>query len=334
VLPSAPGAFPPVLRDPTDVIGRRFAAWVIDWGIALVMFVALAVSLAESNEYLTSSQAVDECDFINDFTDEFCVPVENSAYVYQGGDIALIFLLPALYTFLNDGLLTGVTGFSIGKGVVGLRVVRQSDGRLAGVGRCLLRWLLWAADWAPYCFPLVGLITALVAKGHRRVGDMAAGTLVVDKHDVGVVPVVPGMNAPAAMWAPSPPAWGAPPGYGQPPYGPPGYGQPQPPYGQPQPPYGGPPQPWGAPPQPWGAPPPPQPPTWGAPPPPQAPPPTDTAPTWGAPVPPPPAAPAPAPTPGVDGPVWDDARDTYIQWDPDLQAWVQWDDAAKEWRTI
>jgi hypothetical protein len=37
---------------------------------------------------------------------------------------------------------------------------------------------------------------------------------------------------------------------------------------------------------------------------------------------------------GVDHPLWDDARDTYIQWDPELASWVQWDDTAKEWHPI
>jgi hypothetical protein len=38
--------------------------------------------------------------------------------------------------------------------------------------------------------------------------------------------------------------------------------------------------------------------------------------------------------PGVGAPLWDDARDTYIQWDPDISTWVQWDDTRKEWRPI
>jgi hypothetical protein len=33
-------------------------------------------------------------------------------------------------------------------------------------------------------------------KGHRRLGDMAAGTLVVDASSVGVVPNVPGLTSP------------------------------------------------------------------------------------------------------------------------------------------
>jgi hypothetical protein len=39
-------------------------------------------------------------------------------------------------------------------------------------------------------------------------------------------------------------------------------------------------------------------------------------------------------TPGVDAPLWDDARDAYIQWDPEIARWVQWDETARQWRPI
>jgi hypothetical protein len=308
-----------VVRDPTDVIGRRIGALAIDWTIALAIFVVLLLTLADRDEYPTVTRAEDACERINDVADEFCVPVDDTVFVYTWGEFAAIWLVPLGYSFLADAVLTGITGFSPGKGLVGLRVIRQSDGRRCGFGRSLVRWALWIADLAPYCIPgIVGLVTGLTTKGHRRVGDMAAGTLVVHKHDVGVVPVVPGLNAMAPPpWAPT--AGGAPP---------PAWGQPQAPpppsWGQPQAPPS-----WGPPAQ--GAPP-----SWG--PPAQSPPP---APTWGAPPPPPVADAPPAPpaipmpsNPGVDSPLWDDARDTYIQWDPDLAAWVQWDEHTREWRPI
>jgi uncharacterized RDD family membrane protein YckC len=335
VQPYSP-AFAAVVRDPTDVIGRRIAALVIDWAIAFALIVVLALGLAESRDYLTTARAEDVCNRINDdtSTSEICLPIDDSVYVYDGGDMAAILLLPLAYHFLNDALLTGVTGFSIGKGLVGLRVVRASDGRLCGVGRAMLRWLLWVADGAPYCLPIVALVTGLTTKGHRRVGDMAAGTLVVDKRDVGVVPIVPGLNAVTPPpWGPT--AWGAP----VPTWGPPT--QPSPPQ-QAYPPQAYPPQayppqaypPQAYPPQqafpPPTTPPPASPAAWGQP----AAPPSWT-PTPSTPPAPPPPAPAPAVSnPGVDSPLWDDARDTYIQWDPDLAAWVQWDDAAKEWHPI
>jgi hypothetical protein len=334
-----------VVRDPTEVLGRRIGAIVIDWAIVIAIFVSLGLAFAEQRDYPSASRAEVACDRVNEDTDEICIPFEDTAFVWTGGEVALILLLPIAFNFLADAVLTGITGFSIGKGLVGLRVIRQSDGRLCGIGRAMLRWLLWVADAAPYCLPIVGFAVGVSTKGHRRVGDMAAGTLVVDKADVGVVPVVPGLNAMA------PPPWG-----------PTAYGSPPPTWGTPTSP---PPQTWGtpsAPPTPtWGAPtaPPAQPhPGWGPPPTSGPPPPASwgqptAPPSWSQPAaspqpaPPQPAPPQPSPqqpwgqptasvptNPGVDSPLWDDARDTYIQWDPDLSAWVQWDEAAREWHPI
>ncbi|MGH9209609.1 MAG: RDD family protein [Acidimicrobiales bacterium] len=81
-------------------------------------------------------------------------------------------------------LIEGLAGGSLGQQMVGLRRVR-ADGRRAGVVRVAARWLLWVADAAPWCFPWVGLIVGTSSRGHRRVGDMVAGTYVVRKADAG-----------------------------------------------------------------------------------------------------------------------------------------------------
>src|SRR3546814_1986520 len=70
-------------------------------------------------------------------------------------------------------VLQGLTGWTIGKLITGLRVVGE-DGRAPGLGKALLRWVLWVLDGFPYVLPLVGGIVALTTVGHRRVGDMAA----------------------------------------------------------------------------------------------------------------------------------------------------------------
>jgi hypothetical protein len=117
--------------------------------------------------------------------------------------------------------------------VTGIRTVRD-DGRPPGLLKALVRWLLWIVDGFPYVLPLVGFITALTTVGHRRVGDMAAGTYVVRSSAAGSPVVVPGLTAPpppagyapGVPWAtttPPPPAasWGAaPPGPGTPVPGP------------------------------------------------------------------------------------------------------------------
>lgn len=382
------------VHDPTAVMGKRFGAYIIDVLIGGILFFIVLFSFATRESFGSASQAEQVCDRINDQNGDFiCVPAEADVFLWEANDVLLSGLVGLGFWFLNDAVLTGLTGFSIGKGIVGLRVVRQSDGRLCGLGRATARWAMWIADAAPWCFPLAGLVTGLASKGHRRVGDMVAGTFVVDKRSVGYVPVVPGLTpgvpergaTQAPAWSP-PPQWGpnaAPPPanpWGPPaaspptnPWGPPGGMPPTPPAASPPPTY---PSPWGTPPSapPPGAMPPSAPPpgAWAPPPAPSpwappaaAEPPSPTYPSPWAPTPTtPPAAPtpwAPPPTvdptlvqpvlgepptqpvpvaapvaggPGVDAPLWDDARDAYIQWDPDINRWVQWDEQARRWDPI
>ncbi|HEV8298361.1 MAG TPA: RDD family protein, partial [Acidimicrobiales bacterium] len=203
MLPPSYSTYPNVVRDPTDVIGRRIGAFFIDYGVAVIIALVVFFAAADRVSLPSASSAQNYCDRINDAseTDDFCIPFDTDALVYSTGDLLFMFGLPLLYLFISDAVLTGITGFSIGKGIVGLRVVRIDDGRLCGFWRSMLRWILWSADGQPCGVPIVGLIVGLASKGHRRVGDLAARTLVVHHRDVGIVPVVPGLNAPpAAPW--------------------------------------------------------------------------------------------------------------------------------------
>ncbi len=63
--------------------------------------------------------------------------------------------------------------------LLGLRVVGQ-DGRRVGIGRHLLRTVLWLIDGFPYFVPGgVAFLCALATPDRQRVGDLAARTLVV-----------------------------------------------------------------------------------------------------------------------------------------------------------
>src|SRR5438445_3975603 len=68
-------------------------------------------------------------------------------------------------------------GRSPGKWLVGLRVVRD-DGFAIGVRDSLVRNLLRAVDLLPWYYA-VGLIAMLVSSQGKRLGDLAAGTIVV-----------------------------------------------------------------------------------------------------------------------------------------------------------
>ncbi|MCH7788229.1 MAG: RDD family protein [Acidobacteria bacterium] len=319
--------------DPTAVMGRRVVAAIIDVVIAIAILTAVFLALAQSvpsGEVAQFANGQAFCDFFNNIAgNAVCVASGDDAFVLEGNDLWLVIGAPFIYSIANLVFLAGATGASIGKHIMGLRVISQSDGSLHGFGAAALRWLLWIVDGIPggIFFPLVGLITSLASNGHRRVGDMTASTLVVDKSQVGIPPAVIGLTTMAAavgMPLPAPIAQ-----------------QPTMPA-----------QPAQAPPT--GA---------AAPPPPVesvAPPPApedvaadDFAPpasTWTEPVFEDPAVPAAAPPapepeasepeasapaePGVEAPTWDPQRNTYIQWDPALNAWMEWSASAQGWIPI
>lgn len=208
--PPAPGG------DPTAVFGRRVLAAIIDFALLIIPAIILVTA---SFEYLD----VDDLDrdpqeYCDDYIDQeggFCAnlaDVDDRVYFTDDVDAG------ATLVFWGGGfvllvLLQGLTGWTPGKLVTGLRTVKE-DGRPPGIGKALIRWLLLVVDGQPCGIPLVGFICALTTQGHRRVGDMAAKTFVVRSSAAGSPIVVPGLTAPV----------GAPGGYGGPGYGTPGYG--------------------------------------------------------------------------------------------------------------
>ena len=67
-----------------------------------------------------------------------------------------------------------------GQRLLRLRIVRASDGERIGIGRILLRYLVWAFCLWPFCIPAV--IAAVVANDHpqkRAWTDLAGDSVVV-----------------------------------------------------------------------------------------------------------------------------------------------------------
>ncbi|PTL80489.1 RDD family protein [Vitiosangium sp. GDMCC 1.1324] len=69
------------------------------------------------------------------------------------------------------------SGQTVGKRVMGLRVIQQSGVRI-GFYHAALRNLARPVDRLPFLY-LVGGVTALLSGSHQRLGDMLAGTIVV-----------------------------------------------------------------------------------------------------------------------------------------------------------
>jgi len=305
--------------DETAVMGRRTLAWIAD---VLLYAGIVAAGFASMAEYVDVPPGVadeDACDLLEEQNGDLpggCIATDGTVYLLDTSEAGVQTVL-SLGWFAFFVVLQGVTGGSPGKLLFGLRVVDQYGNR-CGIGKSLGRTLMWAVDAAPWIVPLVGPITAFTSTGHRRVGDLAAGTYVVTSSAVGS-PVMPGTAAPPpgqTPWGAPPPGWGSTPPTTPP--GPSGWSA-----------TSTPPAPAAAhtdagvdAPEPIAAPvPEPAPAPFAAP---------------GASGPPPAPAEQPAPTSRYElpPPQWDPARGTYLQWEPNQQAWLQWDAAGQRWKPI
>lgn len=303
-LPSMPAPPPGQMPagDPTAVMGRRIGAYVIDVLIGWIVFAILVVALGD-----TVTSSFNGCG--SDNAPAICFDTGDTIYFADDDTGGGIFLLTVGWWLAMGSIVQGVTGGTPGKLMVGLRVIDQRTGQLAGFGKSLGRTLLWVIDALPF-FPLVGLITGVSTKGHRRVGDMAAKTFVVDKRSVGTPPMVPGFNMHNTPYVAAPPPDGYPPTGS---YSPPPPGSTAPVAGAAPPPA-----------------------TWptGA----DAPaardpfaPPEVPVPDTEPPEPPPAATPTRA---GIDAPMWDADRGAYIQWDKVHEVWMVYDDAEAKWKPL
>ncbi len=85
-----------------------------------------------------------------------------------------LWVSPVLFYPLYMEVLNG--GRTLGKMVMKTRVV-MVDGTTPSIGAYLLRWLLIIADGPMICY--LGVLFVAVTKLNQRIGDLAAGTMVV-----------------------------------------------------------------------------------------------------------------------------------------------------------
>jgi uncharacterized RDD family membrane protein YckC len=97
------------------------------------------------------------------------------------GDIEslLLVLVGVVATLVYGFLLEGLYGYTPGKYLLGLVVVK-SDGSNCTVGASILRNLLWIVDALPTA-NLVAMVLILVTDDNQRVGDLVADTVVVKR---------------------------------------------------------------------------------------------------------------------------------------------------------
>lgn len=183
----------------TKVVGRRVVAFIVDVLIISVVNLAIFFALAgDPVEGLATGELQPDSTIYGN------IELGDKTYSVYGGTAGLYFLLAFGISIGYFVVLQGIKGLTLGKAMMGIRVVKDDgSGQPPGVGRAFGRWFLWIADAFPYFIPyLAGFIVAMVNKRNKRIGDMVASTLVVDKASVeaGAGTGLPGGDQPAPTW--------------------------------------------------------------------------------------------------------------------------------------
>ena len=131
------------IMQPTASVGDRILAQLADWFVQLayLLFVLWVTDLSFDNNL--------EWFF-------FCA-------------ILPVMLYPLLCEILNNGQ-------TLGKMLMRMRVV-MADGSTPSLGTYLLRYLLIIVDGPSLCY--LGAFAIMITRRHQRLGDLAAGTVVV-----------------------------------------------------------------------------------------------------------------------------------------------------------
>ncbi len=106
----------------------------------------------------------------------------------------LAFLLDLVATFAYFFFFEGMTGATLGKRALGLTVVK-ADGSACDPAAAAIRTVLRLVDGLPI-FYLFGFFIAALTPKNQRLGDLAAGTLVVSNASRKASPASEAANAP------------------------------------------------------------------------------------------------------------------------------------------
>jgi len=146
---------PPVvgMQEDVHVTGRRILATIVDGLVFGVLYAVMAML--------------------------FGTVASVGPANWSGSLPALPSVLYGVIVVLYYILLEGYFGQTVGKMVLGIKVVREDNGQVPGLGGAAIRTLLRIVDGL-FSY-LVAFIAVLISGKNQRLGDMAAHTLVVRK---------------------------------------------------------------------------------------------------------------------------------------------------------
>jgi uncharacterized RDD family membrane protein YckC len=142
---------PPVALE-VHVTGRRILATIVDVVIFSIFYSLLAMLLGSTS-------------------------VEGGSIAFSLGALGSLIYIVGIFAYYL--FMEGYLGQTVGKMLLGIKVVREDNGGVPGLGAAALRTVLRIIDGI--LFYAVAFVSVLATQKNRRLGDMVANTLVVRK---------------------------------------------------------------------------------------------------------------------------------------------------------
>ena len=166
------------MSDAIRVVARRCVAFLIDAAVIVIVL------------WLAAQASRDFVDVPGDCPDPVpsghaCFQWYDEAYVIDGWAVVWFALTLIVLLVLVLGVTRWLLGDSLGKAMLGIRVV-DAQGEPAGFWRGAVRTVALAVDLIVLVLP-IGLWLVLFTPGHRRIGDFLAGTHVVRRREIKTV---------------------------------------------------------------------------------------------------------------------------------------------------
>ncbi|AXK32929.1 RDD family protein [Streptomyces armeniacus] len=165
-------------------MGQRFLARLIDGLITgAIIGIAMAVGLAGA---LGIAEEADDCSSKTYGTPEYnnCINDATDAGMGALGTMLVMMAAIGVFMLLYEWLMIALMGGTFGKLALGLRVVRETDGQLPGVGGGFIRYIIPIVG-AFLCY--IGAVLVYLSPFFDNSGklqgwhDRAAGTVVIKK---------------------------------------------------------------------------------------------------------------------------------------------------------
>jgi uncharacterized RDD family membrane protein YckC len=142
---------PPVALE-VHVTGRRILATIVDVIIFSIFYWLVAMLLGSTS-------------------------VEGGSIAFSLGALGSLIYFVGIFAYYL--FMEGYLGQTVGKMLLGIKVVREDNGGVPGLGAAAWRTVLRVIDGI--LFYAVAFVSVQVTEKNRRLGDMAAHTLVVRK---------------------------------------------------------------------------------------------------------------------------------------------------------